>query len=396
MSTSDGGAKPGPLAGLKVLDFGTFVAGTYNAVMLGELGAEVIKVESLEGDSSRYLGPFMAGESRAFVGWNRNKRGIALDLQHPKATEIIHKLVPQMDIVTENFRPGVTARLKLDYAMFKQLNPRVIYCSSTGFGTEGPLRDRPSYDAVLQTMGGVAVANAVPAGKTTLSTPVLIDMHTAMLGATGILAALYHRERTGEGQLIETSLLQGVMSLEAARFARPVDIPLEGVPGGAPYGLYATADSFIFVSGLVNKHWHGLCRVLGDDELGKDPRLQTMANRVVHAAEIRERMEAILRSSTSAEWEALLVGADVPCAVPQSHDEFFSSEQVRSVDMDPVIGHSAIGRLQVYGTPWKFEKTPSSIQRSAPTLGEHTGEILGELGYSEAELESFRTERIIS
>lgn len=395
METGEERSNTGPLVGIRVVDFGTFVAGTYNAVLLGEMGAEVIKVESLEGDAARQLGPFMGGESRAFVGWNRNKRGLAIDLQSAPGVEVVHKLVARADVVTMNFRPGVTETLKLEYETLRAINPALIYCASTGFGHGGPWRDRPSFDAVLQTMGGIAMSNAVPAGKVSLSAPVLIDMHTAMIGLAGILAALYHREKTGQGQKVETTLVQGVMSLEAARFCRPLERELEGTPGGAPYALYATKDSYLFVGALINRHFRAFCDVLGLPELAKDPRYKTMATRVDNHPELREQIEAVTKRRTSAEWEVLLSDKNVPAAVPMTHDEFFDSEQVGTMGMRPVIDHTAAGPVQVYGTPFTFEKTPSGIQRSAPCLGEHNAEILAELGYGEAEIESMREAGII-
>lgn len=386
----------GPLKGIRVLDFGTFVAGTYNAVLMGDLGADVIKVEPLTGDPARQLGLMVAGESRVFVGWNRNKRGLALNLRAPGAQQIIHDLIPGTDVVTGNFRPEIVTKLGLDYETLSAINPGLIYCASSGFGTKGPLSQRPAFDAVLQTMGGVAQANAALAGKVTLAAPVMVDMHTAMLGLSAILAALYHRERTGEGQKVETSLLQGVMSMGAAAFCRPLEAEEEGGGGGAPYGLYDTKEGIIFVAALIDKHWRILCESLGDPALASDPRFLTNPDRITNRPEMQEKLEPKFLEKTAAEWEEILAEHGVPCAVACSSDEFFDHPQVEAMGMNPVIQHSSIGPIRVYGVPFDFEKTPGGIQRSSPRLGEHNEEILGELGYSTDRIAALRRDGVIA
>jgi crotonobetainyl-CoA:carnitine CoA-transferase CaiB-like acyl-CoA transferase len=213
----------GPFMGVRVLDFCSFIAGAYGGMLLGDLGAEVIKVEPLTGDLARTWGPFLAGESRYFQGWNRSKRGLAIDLLSTSGREIITRLVQLTDVVLENFRPGVTERLQIDYDHLRKINPKLIYCSSTAFGSKGPLRLHPGYDPVLQAMGGAAQGNVRFSGKVAICSVAVSDYQAALLAVAGIAAALYHRERTGQGQLIETSLLQAIMSAQSHFYCQALE-----------------------------------------------------------------------------------------------------------------------------------------------------------------------------
>ncbi len=385
-------AASGPLVGLKVIDFSGFIAGCYTALLMGDLGADVIKVEPLEGDGARSWGPFLAGESRFFQGWNRSKRSIAVDLRSDAGREIVYELLRGADIVVENFRPGITKKLMVDYDTVRELNPRIIYCSITGFGAKGPHGHRPAYDPILQSMSGAARGNVRYCGKTSIGSVAVSDYGAGLLGSTGILAALYHRERTGEGQRIETSLLQAAMAVQNHMYCDALEVDEEPPFGIYPYRLFETKDDLIFIAGPTDKFWQILCDALGVAELGSDPKYKTNPDRVDHAEELTELLQPIFLQKTTAEWEAILVEGGVPCGPVMTWAEFFDTPQVAAMGMNPRVEHSTIGPMRVSGVPLDFEKTPGRIQRAAPTLGEQTDEILSELGYDASRISTLREE----
>jgi crotonobetainyl-CoA:carnitine CoA-transferase CaiB-like acyl-CoA transferase len=385
----------GPLAGVKVLDFCSFINGAYSAALLGDLGAEVVKIEPLTGDNARAWGPFLKGESRFYQAWNRNKRCIALDLASREGRAIVHELVNSADIVIENFRRGVTERLGVDYATLRAINPRLIYASSTAFGARGPHRDRPAYDPVLQSLSGVAKDNVRYSGKVAIGSVAASDYQASMLVVSGVLAALYHRERTGEGQKIETSLLQGIMSVQAHYFVEALECDEEGALGIYPYRFFETADDLIFIAAGTDKFWRMLCELLGVPELGTDPRYDTNGKRAERREELTEQLQPLFRRKTSAEWESLLIETGIPCGAVRDYLEFLNDPQVAAMEMNPVVAHSRIGPVRMAGVPIHFEKTPGGIQRPAPTLGQHTEEILRELGFDESRILCLRKDGII-
>ena len=371
----------GPLAGVKVLDFCSFINGAYSASLMGDLGADVIKIEPLYGDLARAWGPFINGESRPFQTWNRSKRGVSLDLTSPVARELAYDLSRRADVVIENFRPGVTEKLGIDYHALREINSRLIYCSSTAFGSKGPYRDRPGYDPILQSLSGLARENKNYSGRVAISPVAASDYQASMLVLTGVLAALLHREKTGEGQLIETSLLQGIMSIQTHFFYQPLEAEAQGRVGIYPYRLFETKDDQIFIGGATDKFWRMLCDVLGSSELGIDPRYDTNEKRTARSAELAPILEPLLRERTTIEWQTLLMEKGVPCGAVGDWPGFFNDPQVAAMEMNQQTEHPLIGPARVTGVPIKFEKTPGRIQRAAPMLGEHTEEVLRELGY---------------
>lgn len=386
----DPAAASGPYAGLRVLDFCTFVAGSFTGVLMGDLGADVVKIEPLDGDPARKVGPFIAGEGRAFLAWNRNKRGMAVDLAAPAAREIIHALARRTDVLLENFRPGVTEKHGMDYPTLSRLNPRLVYLSSTAFGARGAYRKRAGYDSILQAMSGTAKGNVRMGGGVSLSSVLIADYGAAMLALGAVGAALYHREKTGQGQLIETSLLQSAMTIQSHSFVKSLDRDEEGPLGSYPYQLFETKDEKICIAALTTKAWQGLCEGIGLAELGRDPAYATNPQRVLKAKELAERIEPRLREKSAAEWIQIMSEHGVPCGPVQTYAEFFNDAQVEAMRMNVVLRHSAAGRLRHAGVAWHLEKTPGAPQRAAPLLGEHTLEILREIGLPDARIEGLR------
>lgn len=381
----------GPLDGIRVLDFTSFIAGSYGAMLLGDMGADVLKIESPGGDNARHWGPFIEGESRMFQAWNRNKRGIAVDLKTAEGKQVVHDLARDADVAMENFRPGVAARLGIDYEALRRHNPGIVYASSSAFGGSGPYAQRPGYDPVLQSMAGAAHMQQQMNGVAAICPVAVSDYMAAVLLVCSINAALLHRERTGEGQCIETSLLQAIMSAQAQSYLLPLDAEIAGPPGIFPYRMFAAADGPIFIAAGTDKFWKLFCEAIGRDDLASDPDYATNPQRVAKAAELSAEIDPVVAARPARELEADLVAVGVPCAAVRSADEFFDDPQVEAMAMSQVVQHPKIGGLRMAGVPWRFSRSPATIRRPAPELGEHTDEVLAELGYDAERIASLRT-----
>lgn len=376
----------GPLAGIRVLDLTRVLAGPFSTLVLGDLGAEVIKVEHpAKGDPSRYSGPKLGGESTHFLTANRNKKSIAIDLKHPEGQAIMRGLAADADVLIANFRPGVLERLGLSYEQLAEVNPRLIVCSISGFGDTGPLRDRPSFDAVTQAMTGAMAVTGEPEGGPVRLGVALGDLGGGLFGAIAILAALSERATTGRGGPIDISLYDAMISLMHYYFTDYFATGQEpgrvgsGNPNLFPYGAFPVADGFVVIAAFQPAFWKRLCGVLGRDDLIKDPRFATNDLRVQNKVELTEILVPILKEKTRTEWSELLDGADIPNAPILSVGEVAEHPHSQARDMFEEVVHPLAGKLRITGRPIKFPGRQPPPLQPAPLLGEHTAAVLDEL-----------------
>jgi formyl-CoA transferase len=356
-------------------------------MMLADMGASVIKVEGLEGDSFREL--------PGFYGWNRGKRSLAVNLKDPAGSAVIHRLADTADVVMENMRPGVVERLGVDYETLRPLNGRLIYCSVSAFGPDGPERDRPGYDPVLQALGGVMTIQGFGGAPQYVRIPVT-DYYTAALACQAVLAALFVRERTGQGQRVWTSLLHGVLALQSGNF---VDWPgREIVYRDTPtYRLYQASDGEWFFLACGNQSfWVKLCKVLGKPEWASDPRFASWFGRRDHADELTPLMEEAFASRPRDEWVRILSEADIPCAPTQQLRNFMADPVVLHHEMVVEYDHPEVGKLKMMGQPLRFSGTPAADAGPPPLLGQHTAEILRGAGYADADIADLHRRGVIT
>lgn len=378
----------GPLSGVTVLDLSGYVAGPYGCALLGDLGALVIKIEPPEGDNLRNYPSTLPGESRAFLGVNRNKRGIGLDLKHPDGVGVLRRMVERADVLVHNFRPSVPARLGVDYDRMDTVNPRLIYCALTGYGDTGPLKERAGYDQVLQTMTGICVEQGRP-GDPEIVYGSAVDFYSASMLAFAVSSALFERSRTGRGQYVSVSLLRSALTMQAIRLVwadgEGRDVARDVRSGGIT-GLHPTKHGSLYLSANTPHFWKALCELTGLAELASDPRFDTVRKRAEHAALLVPRLRAALQTRTAVEWEALL-GERVPCAAARPVEDMFDHPQVAAEGILASFEHPGVGRYRGMAHPVRFGDGPPTAPFAAPQLGQHSREILAGLGYADEEIE---------
>lgn len=393
----------GPLAGLRVIDLTRVLAGPLATQFLCDLGAEVLKIEPPgRGDETRGFAPFVGGESHYFLGLNRGKQSLVIDLASQEGARIFRDLCATADVVIENFRPGVMERLGLSAEMLMRENPRLIYCAISGFGLTGPLRDTPSFDIVAQAMTGVLSINGEEGrAPHKLGLPVG-DMSGGFFGTIAILSALVERAETGRGRLIDVSLYDGTMSM-LGYFAQLAFITgKDPQPAGSghvtivPYGSFPAKNGAVIIACLADSFWPKLCDALGAPEMGRNARYATMADRRALRAEIEPRIAEIIAGNTLEHWLAVLKAHDVPHAPILGVSAALAHPQARAREMVVEVEHPKAGRLSMLGRPIKFPGAPQAPLAPPPTLGQHTAEVLRrELGLTDAQVDGLRRRGLI-
>jgi crotonobetainyl-CoA:carnitine CoA-transferase CaiB-like acyl-CoA transferase len=395
---------PGPLAGLRVVELTHIMAGPTCGLMLADLGADVLKVERLPhgDDTRRMVPPTIDGESAAFMMMNRNKRGIALDLRRAEGREIVRRLAARADVLVENLRSGAMERMGLGYDALRADNPRLVYCSVSGYGRTGPYADRGGFDLVAQGMSGLmSITGEGPDRPPVKVGAPLTDITAGILAAMAVLAAHVHRLRTGEGQQVDTSLFEaGIVQTywqSAICLATGVSPGPMGSahPLSAPYQAFQTSDGWINVGAANQRNWLALVDAIGAPELARDPRFGDNAARVAHLAPLQEALAPLFRRHSTAEWLAALEAAGVPAGPVLSIAEMLADPQTRAREMVGEVRHARLGAVRTLGPPVKLSATPGALRRGAPLLGEHTREILLEHGYGESAVDALVASGIV-
>jgi crotonobetainyl-CoA:carnitine CoA-transferase CaiB-like acyl-CoA transferase len=375
-----------PLHGVRVLDLSRVLAGPYCTMVLGDLGADVIKVEPPEGDETRAWGPpFAAGESAYYLCVNRNKRGMVVNLKTGEGQATLQALARKCDVLVENFRPGTLARYRLDYETLRADHPRLIYCSISGFGQTGPLRNLPGYDFMVQAMGGIMSVTGNPDGEPMKVGVAAADLFAGQNAVIAILAALRARERTGKGQYIDIALFDsqlGWLANVASNYLVSGELPKRygnAHPNIVPYQSFAAADGWFALAVGNDKQFARLCELVGQPEWGRNERFMTNAARVTHRDELIALLEPIFALRRVDEWLPVLEAVGIPCGPINTLDKVFASPQVSAREMLVTMEHPTIGDLPLVGSPLKLSQTPVEYRLTPPRLGEHTDEILREV-----------------
>lgn len=391
-----------PLKGIKVLDLSKVLAGPLCAQYLGDMGADVIKVEPPNvGDDTRAWLPQRAGESATFMAVNHNKRSLALDLKSPEGQAVLHRLVANVDVVIQGFGTGTAQRLQVDEQTLRALNPRLVYCEISGYGRDGPLGKEPGYDVMLQAFGGIVSTIGDPDGDLARVSFSPVDLGTGMHACSGILAALLHQRTTGEGSYVEVSLLDtalGYMVYMAHNFWASSKVP--GPMGTAhpslcPYKLFKTADGQVMLGAANDRAWRRFCEVAGMSEYVDDPRFATNAARVTNFDQTNELVQRYMIEKPTEFWITELRRASVPVAPINRLDQALSDEHVNARQIISTTQHPKVGRLEHVSQPVTFNRETRGPIRTPPLLGEHTVEVLSEAGFSQEEIEQLRHRQIV-
>ena len=392
-----GPSPPGPLAGLKVIELCHVMAGPTCGLMLADMGADVIKLEKIPGgdDTRRMVPPMVGDQTAAFLMMNRNKRGIAVDLKSDDGKRVLWRLLETADVVTENYRRGFMERLGFGYEALRAHNKRLIYCAISGFGRTGPYADRGGFDLVAQGLSGLMSITGEGPGRppVKVGAPVA-DISAGILACMGVLAALQHRNRTGEGQMVDTSLFEAAIVHTYWQSAIALATGVAPGPMGsahplnAPYQAFATTDGWITVGAANQTNWQRLLDVLDAPQLREDKRFATGAGRMQHLRELEAALNVEFRKRSSAEWLELLERASIPAGPVLNVLQMHANEQTRARAMIVKTEHATLGSVETIGPPVKFSATPGGIKRGAPLYGEHTRDVLREHGFADAEIDA--------
>ncbi len=401
----------GPLAGLTVVDLTRVLSGPYCTMLLGDMGARVIKIEQPgKGDDTRAWGPpFLAGESAYFLGVNRNKESVTLDFKHAGGRNVLDRLIQKADVLVENFRPGTLDRLGLGFEALHPRHPRLVYCSISGFGHTGPRREQPGYDAVIQAEGGLMSITGAPDGPPYRVGTAIADLVAGLLAAQGIVLALYARDRAagssgagaGMGQHVDISMFDGVVAMlshhASSYLATQTTTQRMGNAHAtiSPYDTFAAADGDLVLAVGNDDQFRRFCTAAGLDDLRADPRFATNPARVEHNAALRDRIVPALRGRSRAAWIETLTNAGVPCGAVRSVPDGLADPQVTARRMIEVVEHAAAGPLKVLGVPMKLSGTPGGVRTAPPLLGQHTDAVLRELGVDDETMARLRLDAAV-
>ncbi len=392
----------GPLKDLKVIDLTRVLAGPFCAMMLADLGAEVIKIERPEtGDDSRAFGPHQNGESAYFMSINRGKKSITLDLKAEKGKEVFLRLIKDADILVENFKPGVMKKLGLGYDSLKEINPKLIYCASSGFGQTGPYSSRPAYDLIIQGMGGLMSITGPDDSTPTKVGSSIADIFAGVFSTIGILGALHHRHLTGSGQMVDVAMLDCMVAILENAVARYTVTGNDPVPIGnrhpsiAPFTSVKTSNGYINIACGNDQLWKKFCEVICRNELAEDPRYLTNADRCQHMDDLIPAINDTVGENTTEFWLEKLEAAHVPAGPINKVSDVLKDPHVLARNMMVELMHPVAGKIKIPGTPIKFSETQAEVKTPAPVLGQHTREILAKIGYSSDEIENLVNQKIV-
>jgi len=388
------------LSRLRILDFSRVRAGPTCVRQFADFGADVIKIESPPGvDPNENMGGPRDGPDMQNL--HRNKRAMTLNLKLPAAREVLARLVKTADVVIENYRPDVKHRLGIDYESLARINPRIILASISGFGQDGPYRDRPGFDQIAQGMSGIMSVTGAPGQGPMRVGCAVADVGAGLLAALGILTALYEREHSGRGQWVQSSLLQAGIALldfQAARYTMKGEVPGQvgnDHPTSMPTSAYKTADGYINVAASGDGMWTRICKLFGREELATDERFKTNELRAKHRAALNAEMNQALAARSSAEWIEALNGIGVPCGPIYKMDQVFADPQVKHLGVAAEVNHPRLGRFRILNQAVKLSRTPAALKTATPEIGQHTQEILRELEYSDADIARLRTQGVV-
>ena len=385
------------LEGIRVLDLSRVLAGPYCTMMLADYGADIIKIEPPgDGDDSRAFGPFVGKESAYFMSLNRNKRSITLNFKHQQEVELFQEMVKKADVVVENYRPGTMEKFGLGYDELKKINPRLIYAACSGFGHTGPYRDKPAYDIIVQAMGGVMSITGPENGEPTRIGASVGDIMAGMFTAYGVMMALFHRERTGEGQKVDVGMLDCQVAVLENAIARYVTSGIVPKPLGnrhpsiTPFASFTAQDGRIIVGAGNDRLWQKLCNLLERPDLLTDPRFIDNAARTANVKELSVILDSIFIHKTISQWLDELEAAGLPCAPINTIDKVVNDPHIAARNMIIEVEHPVAGKLKMAGAPVKMSAAPTIASSPAPLLGQHTAAIMKDLlGWDEAKTRKF-------